>query len=343
MYRPSSLPRFSSSLSKSLSSLSVSSSIPLFSFPKREIDAWKPVQSRWMSDYQDFLKKANSLRTEGRSLINQKKYADAELPLLTSLALYRKANNQSGVGRTSFALGYSLHYGGRFVEAEKFYKEGLQLMRSNLAPSERVEIGFALNNLAELYSIQKRMGEAEECTREAVKILEKLAPQDSFYAFALSNFSGYLVALNKLEEAETYCQKAVEILKNTLGCSNRLTLTCLNNLASIHHKLGHKDKLKALQDSWNKTVVEERKQIVDEAHKFMESNAEHLKLLEREWRSTVPQMCTPPGFFLPPKFVENLYKEVVLKKVVPPAPTPKDTKNAQPIPPKQIQQAQLAQ
>jgi len=174
---------------------------------------------------------------------------------------------------------------------------------------KNLEVGFALNNFAEIHYLLKNLSDAEICARESLDIFEENATDNAFLGTALANLSGYLVAQEKFEEANIYCQKALFNLEKTIGYHNNVTKTCAANLAFILDKLKEKDPIKALKRRWNNAVEIEKREIQHSARSALKSVSSDLQLLEMEWRSTVPKQCTPIGFYLPHTFAVNLYQK----------------------------------
>jgi len=129
-------------------------------------------------------------------------------------------------------------------------------------------------------------------------------------ALALSNLSGYLVEQGKYQEAKPTCARALQIIQKSFGNSNQFAQLCLNNLGLLLTKLERNQEIESIQKEWNVGVATERKALAKEAQTALLDHSEDLELLESEWRTTVPQMCTPPGMFLPPDFAAMMFDQV---------------------------------
>ncbi len=96
------------------------------------------------------------------------------------------------------------------------------------------EYAEAINNLAELFRVTNRLGEAEPLMCRALAIDENAyGPNHSEVAINLSNLALLLKATNRLAEAEPLMHRALAIDEKAYGPDHPNVATTLNNLAAL--------------------------------------------------------------------------------------------------------------
>jgi tetratricopeptide (TPR) repeat protein len=97
----------------------------------------------------------------GSLLRDLNRFDEAEHAYLHSLTLYRWAHDRDlGAGTTMNNLGTLLRYEGRFTEAERYMRRGLDLLDRNL-PADDPERGIGFSNLGLLMTYTGRAAEGE--------------------------------------------------------------------------------------------------------------------------------------------------------------------------------------
>ena len=142
----------------------------------------------------------------------------------------------------------------RYDEAEKEYKEALEIRRE-LAKNNRDayigDVAMTLNNLGNLHRALTRYEEAEKEYKEALEIRRELAKtnRDAYIAdvaTTLNNLGNLHSVLTRYDEAETEYKEALEI-RRELTKTNRdayieYVAMTLGNLGNLHYNLTRYDE-----------------------------------------------------------------------------------------------------
>jgi tetratricopeptide (TPR) repeat protein len=91
----------------------------------------------------------------------------------TVAASMAHAQNRANNSATLSAVMVSLQQAGKYAEATDVAKRVLAITEKARRPKHR-ELGSALNNLAELYRVQNRYGEAEPLFKRSLTLREKV-------------------------------------------------------------------------------------------------------------------------------------------------------------------------
>jgi tetratricopeptide (TPR) repeat protein len=151
---------------------------------------------------------------------------------------------------------------GQYPEAEKAYKEAVQLAEKNFGPDSKY-VANSLNGLAELYRAEKRYAEAEPLYKRSLEISEEISEKDFSglwrFRYNMANSLNGLAKLyrtqGKYAEAETLYKQEIDILEklpryivavppvgNSIQVPNTLALfslgNSLNNLADLYRVQG---------------------------------------------------------------------------------------------------------
>lgn len=165
------------------------------------------------------------------------------IPLLDeALELARRRDNQEKVATLLNNLGYQHRAQGDFDEAEKLYRQALELRIRNQG-AEHAQTASVHNNLGALYISMGDLLGAKPHLEKALAIKEKVfGPKHAEVANALNNL-GYLNSeLGDYKAAGQAYEKALDIKKETLGPEHREVATVMGNLASVYQSLGQLDK-----------------------------------------------------------------------------------------------------
>ena len=121
----------------------------------------------------------------------------------------------------------------------------------------------SLNNLANVYLIQKQYKEAEPLLKEALKIIQDIfGKKTPEVAMSLNNLGGMYQEKKQYREATYFFKRAFNISKETLGVKHTLTATTLNNLGGTYNTLGEFRTAKPLL----KQALKIRKEILGDNH-----------------------------------------------------------------------------
>ena len=127
-------------------------------------------------------------------------------------------------------LGNRAYQHGLYGEAEKTFKSALKEART-FGPADR-RLSLSLNNLAEVYRMEGRFGEAEQAAREGLALRESaFGPNDSSVADSLNTLALARYAQGHPAEAEALYRRALGIWEQTLGPDHARVAVVLNNLA----------------------------------------------------------------------------------------------------------------
>lgn len=143
--------------------------------------------------------------------------------------------------------GCYLYERGEYGEAEPLFKYALAI-RERVLGSQHPDTAQSLNNLAELYRIQRRYNEAEPLYRQALTIDEKeLGLEHPDTAIDLNNLALLLDGQGKFAEADPLFRRALAICEKVLGSEHPDTAASLNNLAELYRAQGRHKEAEPLQ------------------------------------------------------------------------------------------------
>jgi esterase/lipase superfamily enzyme len=131
-----------------------------------------------------------------------------------------------------------LYRAGKYAEAIELAQRALTVAERQFGPDD-VQVGRALNNLAELYRAQGRNGEAEPLIKRAFTIDEKaLGAEHPSVGEDLNNLAGLYREQSRYAEAEPLYKRALAIDEKALGPNHPEVGTDLNNLAGLYRAQG---------------------------------------------------------------------------------------------------------
>jgi tetratricopeptide (TPR) repeat protein len=127
-----------------------------------------------------------------------------------------------------------LYQQGNYPEAASFAERALRLAEENLG-KDHPAVASSLNNLSELYRVQKEYGKAETLLLRAIRIDETvLGASHPDLASSLNNLAVIYQAQGKYDRAEPILQRVLTILETKLGKDDRLVGYTLQNLAGVY-------------------------------------------------------------------------------------------------------------
>jgi tetratricopeptide (TPR) repeat protein len=134
---------------------------------------------------------------------------------------------------------------GRYGESEPLYKRAVSIYEKALGPDRL--LAASLNNLAELYRVQRRYKEAEPLHWRALGIRESaLGPAHPSVANSLSNLATLFYSQGRYEEAEPASRRSLGIRESALGPDHPDVATSLNTLAAVYHRQGRYEEAEPL-------------------------------------------------------------------------------------------------
>jgi len=209
------------------------------------------------------LQKAHELFNNAKSLMDSKKFANAELSNLSALDLFQSfAPDSPMIGKILFNMAYCYQHEARLKEAEQYYKETLSFLSKNTLESgsaSHLMIGVATSHLSEVYYLKKEFSLAEQCLRSFIQKNEKEYSKYPQFDMWISNVCGYLIAQKKYEEAKIWGKRALNRLISRFGIYNEFTKICQTNLVFVLNKLNAKEELLELKNAWKRCSEEESK------------------------------------------------------------------------------------
>ncbi|MEE9442516.1 MAG: tetratricopeptide repeat protein [candidate division Zixibacteria bacterium] len=151
---------------------------------------------------------------------------------------------------------------GRYEEAEKLYKQALEIDKKTIGEEDP---GFAtdLNNLAGVYESMGRYEEAERYYLQAIEIDKKtIGEEHPGHATRLNNLANVYISMGRYDEAERYYLQAIEIDKKTIGEEHPDYATDLNNLAGVYESMGRYEEA----EKYYLQAIEIDKKTIGEEH-----------------------------------------------------------------------------
>ena len=176
---------------------------------------------------------------ELEGLIENSEEQDTQSAILASL------HAQAGKGYIKQVKDRSTrHYAEDISSAVRHLESALQMQRLS-----EVSEGYADNlmQLASLYELQKRYGEAESLYLQALELRQRLLGEaHPDVATSLSNLAGLYWSQRRYGEAESLYLQALELRQRLLGEEHPDVATSLNNLAGLYWSQGRYEEAESL-------------------------------------------------------------------------------------------------
>ncbi len=154
------------------------------------------------------------------------------------------------VGAALIGLGHALDRTGDLEGAERALRRGLAIQRARLAP-DAAEQAHPLRLLAEVLRRRGDPRAAEEMAREAVALLERTAPADTWYLpLTRVVLARALAAQGRYAEAEPLLLGACETLGATLGPADPTLATLRETLAGFYRAWGRPEPVAGKLACW---------------------------------------------------------------------------------------------
>lgn len=123
----------------------------------------------------------------------------------------------------------------RYEEAEKLFREALELREEALGP-DHPEVARVAHDLAEMYWHRDRFAEAEQLYLRALRILERPPTDARRHATTLSYLAYLYYSWRRYEDAEPLHLRALSIRQAALDPNDPDVATSLNNLGRLYSK-----------------------------------------------------------------------------------------------------------
>lgn len=117
----------------------------------------------------------------GQALMNSSQFAAAEAAFQDALQLAKQSTvepNNYAASQAISSLGTLYFRQGRFADAEKFFRDGVEFRRK-LYPDGHLDLARVLNNLANTLATVNRVGEAIPIYTEAHSLYRKFLGEES--------------------------------------------------------------------------------------------------------------------------------------------------------------------
>jgi CHAT domain-containing protein/tetratricopeptide (TPR) repeat protein len=156
---------------------------------------------------------AISMNEEAETLMNQGKYAEAQLPCAQALEIRQRlfADDSPSTAESECNLATTLSAQGKYAQADERHERALKIDR-RLFGGDHTQIAVICNNLATNLDAWGRFFEAQPKYEEALRISQGILGDDSILtATCYSNLAANLNAQKKYAKAQPLAKKALEI------------------------------------------------------------------------------------------------------------------------------------
>ena len=178
------------------------------------------------------LEVAKSLEGLGLNHYDQGDYDDAVLLLRDAVAMQRELHDgpHPDLAEALNNLGFVTTDN---QEAERLFRESLEMKRVLFSGQAHPEIATGLNNVAYVLNDQRKYGEAEVLYREALEMQRKLLGEDHpDVALALNNLAFVSYGKGDLDASISMSKESLEMYQRTVGNEHPLVARGMSNLAS---------------------------------------------------------------------------------------------------------------
>jgi tetratricopeptide (TPR) repeat protein len=128
---------------------------------------------------------------------------------------------------------------GDFARAEPLYRSALSHLEKNYG-SRQVEVGLIAGNLADIYRVQERHGEAIVLYRKAIAVFQSITETDNWQLlWARSGLMASCASTGRMTEAESLSKVTLDSAERLLAATDPRLSTVLHRLALV--KLSQQD------------------------------------------------------------------------------------------------------
>jgi serine phosphatase RsbU (regulator of sigma subunit)/tetratricopeptide (TPR) repeat protein len=162
------------------------------------------------NELKDIELQANANFTIGIYYYTEGKYIDAERCFLESLGYYKKRNDTKSVAKTYYWLATTCRYWGKFYNAVKYAKLGLDL-------SERLKWAEGIIDATLVTgNIYQAWGDQEQAEIYFTKVLDKLKGREEnlSFGFALQGKGNVLFSRGEIDSAKIFYEKSQKVFIN---------------------------------------------------------------------------------------------------------------------------------
>lgn len=165
-------------------------------------------------------------------------YSEADSYLRQALAVAEKMGKKDKrLAITLNLIAGNCRYLGNYAESEKMYIRAIQIQKALNSPPQ--EVATVMDNLAQIYSMQHKLDQAEEIHKEALGLYEKSIGKDNLdYALALANLANLYREKKDLSKAELYLNQALAIMEKLYGKNKVEVALSIDNLGSVYMDQG---------------------------------------------------------------------------------------------------------
>ncbi|RDW58657.1 hypothetical protein BP6252_13133 [Coleophoma cylindrospora] len=135
--------------------------------------------------------------------------------------------------RCTERIGKFYFHQGKYTDAEKMYREALEL-RETVLGKEHIETLASMANLAGVLSSQGKYSDAEKIYREALQLKKTVLGKDHPETLtSMNNLANILSKQGKYLDAEKLHREALQLREITIDKDHPSILTSMNNLAEV--------------------------------------------------------------------------------------------------------------
>ncbi len=138
-----------------------------------------------------------------------------------------------------------LYKQGKLKEAVNLGKDSLNFANKTFG-KDSLKAGTSLNNLGELYRLDKKFGDAEWHYKKSLEIREKLLGKEHpEVALTLNNLASVYFAENRFNDAQTTYETALKVMEKSPQKDSRSLIALIGNLAELYKSTGKLPKAEA--------------------------------------------------------------------------------------------------
>ena len=191
------------------------------------------------------------------------------------LEFWKDTDDEKAKQDLLFNVGESFHVMGKYQEAERMYRQALELKEKVLS-QEHPDTLASMNNLAVVLDKQGKYEEAEQMYRQALELKEKeLVKEHPDTLGSMNNLAIVLDKQGKYEEAEQMYRQALELREKVLGKEHPDTLTSMNNLANMLYKQGKYEEAEQM----HRQTLELKEKVLGKEHPDTLGSMDNLALV----------------------------------------------------------------
>eukprot|EP00803_Ostreobium_quekettii_P009296 evm.model.scf_1255.1 EVM.evm.TU.scf_1255.1 scf_1255:4-12360(+) len=166
--------------------------------------------------------------------------------LVSALKEGPAGEEKNSLGEALVLKGKIRHLGGRFLEAERYYKEGLKVQKQVLG-EESFPVSRTLSQLGTVQQGLRRFAEAEQSYKMSLKIRRKHQDRNVVeVTIVMHNLASLNHLMRRHDEALRQYQKSLKLREKYLGHVNVEVASSLGSLAAVKVSQGHLEEAEGL-------------------------------------------------------------------------------------------------